>query len=196
MKKKKIRDGLKEREDGMLELVDSDAWFKSFEAERKTLKWKLTRPYWIVKRIIEDTPREIKYSIQRAIRGYSSSDIWSLDYAIARRVLPMLIAFRKADKMGVPTTMFEEPFKTEYSDEEHKKADKKWNDILDKMIYAFKYVVYDGAWGGGDEHREELGIKLEEGSDRKYEKKSWEEANKRHKEGMKLFAEHFMSLWD
>ena len=159
--------------------------------ERKTLKWKLARPYWVARRIIEDTPREIKYSIQRAIRGYSISDLWSLDYAIARKVLPMLKAFRKMERAGIPTNMFEDPM-NDHSDEDFKKAEKKFNDILDKMIYAFTFILYED----DKKYSKYLGLEYEEGSDWRYKEGSHEAAYEKHNEGLKLFGEHFRCLWD
>lgn len=52
-----------------------------------------------------------------------------------------------------------------------------WHKTIDKMIYSFEYVI---------KHNYEVYKDLEE------EKKRHE----KYKEGMQLFAEHFMDLWD
>ena len=196
MEKKKIRDGLKEREDGNLEVVDSDAWLKSFETERKTLKWKLTRPYWITIRIIKETPWEIKYFFQRIFRGYSDRDLWCPSYVIAKKSLLLLKAYRKMERQGTPCGMFDEEYLNSgvCDDEKDKAASDKWDDILDKMIYAMTYVVNDAT--GEGKYDKFLGIKYEEGSDWKYDNASFNAAYEKYQEGMKLFAEHFMALWD
>jgi hypothetical protein len=190
MKKKEFRPGTEEAENGMTRLVDSDAWFKSLEDERKTLKWKLTRPFWVTKRIITDAPKEIKWTVQRILRGYSSCDIWNLFDVIAKKTLPMLIAFREMDRHGTPTCMWDNV--EDSTEEEDKAAKEKWKEILDKMIYAFTFVVHED----NEKYREFLGIELKEGSTWRHKEGSYEAAYKKYEEGMNLFAKYFRSLWD
>ena len=54
-----------------------------------------------------------------------------------------------------------------------------WHSVIDKMIYSFDYVL-----------KHDLG-KLD-----KLSTKDKKEYHERYKEGMDLFAKHFMDLWD
>ena len=68
--------------------------------------------------------REIKYAYQRMIRGFDDSELWSLDTALARHILPRLRAF-KAGTCGHPSDLTEQ----------------EWDEILDKMINAFDFIA-------------------------------------------------------
>ena len=68
---------------------------------------------------------KIRQDLQILHRGYSSEDIWALDYTIAKFILPRLIAFRAHPK-GYP-------YKS--------KGLLQWNKILDEMIFAFDYYA-------------------------------------------------------
>jgi len=127
---------------------------------------------------------------QRCTRGWSDRDCWSLDYTIAKFALPRLIELKKM-MHGTPTSMFEKLPEGEYNytPEQTASAEKKWNEILDEIIFAMDYVAncreYDY-----------------------YPKKTWPEkttkddyaellaVEKRVQEGLLLFGKHFRSLWD
>lgn len=70
--------------------------------------------------------RSIKHWWQRRTRGWDDSDTWSLDFTIAKFVLPRLKKFREID-FGYPGNMSEE----------------EWREILDKMIYAMEFNAKD-----------------------------------------------------
>jgi len=99
--------------------------------------------------------RWFEFLYQRYTRGFDGSELWSLDHTIADFILPRLIAF-KDSQVGYPRDLTE----------------KKWDTILDKMIYAFE-------------------VKSREYSDNEPTEKDWE----KYDEGMALFAKHFGSLW-
>lgn len=71
--------------------------------------------------------RRIKHWWQRRTRGWDDSDTWSLDFTIAKFVLPRLKRFREID-FGHPSNTSEEA----------------WYKILDKMIYAMEFNARDG----------------------------------------------------
>jgi hypothetical protein len=73
--------------------------------------------------------RSIKRAYQKLTRGFSDADLWSLDYTIAKFVLPRLKAFREMNG-AYPGT---EPMGT----------DEKWDAALDEMIWAMQFVVDD-----------------------------------------------------
>ena len=109
-------------------------------------------------------------------------DCWSLDYTLARIIHPALIRLKET-KHGYPE-LWEDGMVTHHNwdrqlhfdfiDEEveTKYLINKWNDILDKMIYAFGRIKEDNS----------LDISKDE----------WEKIQ----EGLDLFAEHYTSLWD
>jgi hypothetical protein len=67
--------------------------------------------------------RSYEWSKQRKKLGFDDRKLWSLDHTIAEFVLPRLIRFREV-KCGYPGNLTE----------------KKWNKILDQMIYSMKVV--------------------------------------------------------
>lgn len=175
--------------------VNLDEMIKGWESERNTFWWKIKRPYWVFIRFIKYlTPRHLKWLLQKIFRGYSNSDLWGLGYIIAKKTLPMLKAYRKLDRVGYPCSMLDDPMSNEIDDEKDKESVEKWNEILDKMIYAITYVVYDN--GCNKKYEKYLGIEYEEGSDWKQTTESRDSTYKKYEEGIKLFAEYFNSLWD
>lgn len=95
-------------------------------------------------------------------------ECWNLDETLAALILPRLIHFRD-NHCCAPSCLFE------YDEFDHIKEEegfKKWDDILDKMIWAFYlYISVDPLY--------------------------WTEEQKQQiDEGLKLFAEYFQSLWD
>lgn len=87
--------------------------------------------------------------------GFNYEDCWGLDHAIACFVLPRLVHFKKVKQSYPSGITYEE-----------------WDEILDKMIYAFKEIVKENANFMIGENR------------------------KRVEEGIELFAKYFFSLWD
>ena len=63
---------------------------------------------------------------QRLERGFDDSETWALDCTIAKFIEPRLRRFKEI-KAGYPAIISEE----------------KWDDILDKMIYAFECINKD-----------------------------------------------------
>lgn len=132
----------------------------------------------------------IKRAYQRCTRGWSDRDCWSLDYTAAKFVLPRLIRLKEM-KHGVPNSMFEPLPEGEYNynAEQMAAAEKKWNAVLDEIIFAMDYIA------NFREHDY-------------YPKKTWPEKTKiedykelrvveeRVQKGLELMGRHFLSLWD
>lgn len=57
--------------------------------------------------------------------GAGCCDTFSLDYHLAKKILPALKAFRKHNNMSYPMGM----------------SEKEWNDAIDEMIWAFQYLL-------------------------------------------------------
>ena len=125
-------------------------------------------------------------------------ELWNLDYTIAKFVLPRLIEF-KENSLGFPG---------------YDEADtmNKWQDILQKMITAFEYIVTDDDWWVDDPRYDYSdGIHIEIDKDKKtlfhFRIDDWakeiennrdteqDRRNEAIKEGLKLFSKYFRHLW-
>ena len=134
----------------------------------------LTHPWeWV-----SDFYLSLKYAYQRSTRGWDDTVVWSIDYHISY-YMPIWLRRLKETKQGIPLACFEKDdlFKTSISPDEERKAEEKWNEILDKMILGF-----------------EAAKKIDELD---FESKSQhEELMEQFNLGMMLFQEYYFSLWD
>ena len=99
--------------------------------------------------------RWFDYSPQQSIKvKIDKWDTWSMDHSLAHIILPMLKQLKETN-YGYPADLTEA----------------KWNDIMDKMIYAFEHKVLDGdMFDTGDQ--------------------------KKMQEGFRLFGKYYQNLWD
>jgi len=97
-------------------------------------------------------------------------DVWSLDYTLALIITPALKYYRKYHHGS--------PHMKEFFDEKTGKTlpglHKKWDEIIDKMVWSFEAILRDDD--------------LEQKNHKKY--------TERIEEGLRLFAEYFRALWD
>ena len=122
--------------------------------------------------------RQCKWFFQRLIRGFDDTDMWCLDYTIAKFVLPRLKYYRKLNRPGFPILITNEndiglDKDGGYSDEGMKIKMDEWNSYLDKMILAFETILNDN-----------------------WLPDTYKEDQKIIEEGMLLFAKYFQGLWD
>lgn len=119
---------------------------------------------------------------------WSDKDIWSLDHTVAKFTLPRLIRLKEV-KHGIPTTMFETlpEGKWEYTEEQTDAAKKKWDEVLDKMIWSMDYIA-------NDREHDYYPKRSENKKEGAYD--NLHAAEFRCQEGLDLFAKHFRSLWD
>ena len=110
--------------------------------------------------------RDFRGRLQRFHRGWADEDVWSMDHSLAQIIVPMLKELRE-NNVGYP----------------HGLTEKKWEDILDKMIVGFQSVL--------DEN--EVWIKKLTNDQHK---KILETEHKKQQEGLKLFARYYRNLWD
>lgn len=150
-----------------------------------------------------DIPNQIKYFVQRGVRGWSTQDSWGAFYHISSVTLGMLKRL-KYSKQGVPCVCINdgEPFE---------EGVKRWDDIMDKMIYSFQCIV-DSENGKSEfwtAHPRNPDVHLLEYCDNEspHLSQPWSkkypdvhlmtrEENDKYEEGMQLFLKHYMSLWD
>ena len=138
-------------------------------------------------------PRKISVKIDKY-------DTWSMDHTLSHIIVPMLIQLKKT-KQGIPNDMLTEEYNKlctsmDYHLEKengplHKKekalfkeAIKKWNDILDKMIWSFKEIRSD--------HKGENKFWKKDSFDNEGHKEYYKRVN----EGTELFGKYYMNLWD
>lgn len=125
-------------------------------------------------------------------------ELWNLDYTVAKFVLPRLIKF-KENSLGFPG---------------YDEADTmdKWQNILQKMIAAFEYIVTDDDWWIDDPRYDYSdGIHIEIDKDKKtlfhFRIDDWakeiennrdteqDRRNEAIKEELELFSKYFRHLW-
>lgn len=114
------------------------------------------------------------------------SDTWSMDNTLAHIIAPMLVQL-KEDKHGSPFVDNEDvPEELRCSEEDQNKCEqfgytdknfhKRWDWVMDEMIFAFTFI------------RDNDILDLEE-DDR-------DEVSKRVQNGTKLFGKYYQALWD
>ena len=150
---------------------------------------------WRVPRFFMETkyhPKRVKRFFQRAIRGYDDATWWCLGSSTIDFVLPNLRILRD-NFTGYPAGLHVESVSTEEDDE----GSKQWRAMLDEMIFAFDMLRqidnHDIPQIRCPENEEINQRFLEEGH---YERLPTEEEYKRMKEGLKLFMDNILTLWD
>ena len=153
-------------------------------------------------------------------------DTWSLDYTLALIILPALIQLKKT-KNGTPSEfMFEisgDPnanqrsfdFHTDTYNDAIDHAEKKWETVLDKMIWSFLQLVKDDY--AKQYHHGEIDMSFEpteitdpvtgkvstfhqivdkNPNEHWYDRIGHELHEERIQEGLDLFGKYYRSLWD
>ena len=182
----KIEQGLKEAKEGKLERLDlEDLIYKP----RRWNKW--DRFYWLIRYGIWNWITDLKWRIpnwwQRGQRGWGYADTWGFDFYLSKVIYGGLVHLKK-HKCGYPITI--PKIETEWTEVDYKANEKIWDEIMDKMIYAFKLAKEIG-----EGEREFYKPYMDENFQKTYKCLSKEEDDAM-KEGMKLFIDHFFSLWD
>lgn len=116
--------------------------------------------------------RSVRHFLQRIFFGFSDDETYSLFHPIAIFTLPRLKRFRELTTSYSGNVSFED-----------------WQKILDKMIFAFTYSLYEELISTDDERAKELEKEL-----LKFET-SKEEWCRFCNEGYELFGKYFANLW-
>ena len=155
-------------------------------------------------------------------------DTWNLDNTLARIIYPALIQL-KAEKHGVPNDFVNDVGGEDYAQQESfdfykeshneswEKAAKKWDDALDKMIWAFQQLAeadYDSQYHHGKgkydwvktDHlypnpitgkMEATYQMVDKNPDEHwYDHVGHQLHEERIQEGLELFGKYFRNLWD
>lgn len=155
-------------------------------------------------------------SYQKFRYGVSNEECWNLSNNFAQYILPRLKHFRNMNRMGIPGNMFVKHhninmFLKHHSinDTEENEAAKKWNAILDEMIWTFEYIVDDEQFNPIPSTRQFYKLDVNNVTDwlnrekSPQEQKLWDDyieksqqLEERKRKGLELFAQYFDNLWD
>jgi hypothetical protein len=155
-------------------------------------------------------------------------DTWNLDHTLALIIYPALLQL-KATKQGIPSEFIDDvggaewgdqdsfDFYKETYDEAWKEGSKRWDDILDKMIWSFEQLLknnYDDLYHHGEmdmdwiktdkKFSNPLTGKMEETyqmvdnnpDEHWYDHEGHQLHEERIQEGLTLFGKYFRNLWD
>lgn len=86
-------------------------------------------PRFVRRFLSKPLKREVRFLYQRLTRGWDDGQTFSLDYSLAKIILPRLKRFREIT-IATPSDMEE----------------KEWKDQLDKMIAAFEFAGSEERW--------------------------------------------------
>ena len=175
---------------------------------------------------IKEFPQDIKHIYQRARKGYSFRDVWSIDYWFMD-ILPNMLTDHKKNKRGCPAQ-----FVKSDDEQDFEKGMNDWQNVLDRMIFCFREMNDDTCsmknefeeeyrrqrnkpnegkpfkdWFVPSERKDENGKQLyelitgevEPELEEKYRNKTLEIQEYREKmknEGFELFSKYFWNLWD
>ena len=175
---------------------------------------------------IKEFPSDIRHVYQRAKKGYSYRDLWSIDYWFMEMMPKMLTDYKK-NLHGCPAQFTTNDDGTQHQDIE--KGMKDWEAIIDRMILCFKELNEDTCsmkneyedeyfrqcYGDGKsafdcfvpDREDENGEKLyrletkdvEPALEENFRRKNIEINEYREKmknEGFELFNKYFWDLWD
>lgn len=159
------------------------------------------------------------------MKKIKDKDCWNLAETLGEVILAYLVHFRGMKRMGYPCAILskkemEKRSTTDISDEKawdrmDEVATKRWDRILDEMIFAFEYIVDEEKFAPFpddlpdiflgdedmplDEYNERFNKTLASWNDCpsyiEYKKKH-AECEKRCEKGLKLFAKYYRNLWD
>ena len=195
---KKINDKLKESEN--TDLSEEEHWGKTLSEEKpwgriKTYYhwlldilpygWRLHYKCFDIKRWCISRYQQIRY-------GVSNEECWNMDCTFTKFILPRLKHFKKMKRYGYPPSITPE----------------KWEEIIDELIWTFEYMLDTDQFNPMPLFKRE-GISIDDYVS--YVKKertpaedlAWQgyvehsrKLEERRKEGMQLFANYYVYLWD
>jgi len=154
----------------------------------------------------EKDPKDFKRDQDIIIHRY---DTWSMDQTLAVIIMPMLKQL-KATKQGVPNIdasdvpLFLKPTQLENVQTDknffYREGDtKRWDYVLDEMIWAFEQIADDDNENSFYDHSEvddnETDINVL-AKQVKVDQEELDKHNQRIGNGLQLFGKYYRSLWD
>lgn len=151
-------------------------------------------------------------------------DTWNLDHTLALIILPALIQLKEC-KHGIPSNLSGDEFTDQLSfdfysethDDSYAEGVKRWNEIMDKMIWSFQQLVsedYDSLYHHGDpkydfvksniQYPNPITGKMENTfqmvdtnpTEHWYDHVGHTLHEERIQEGLELFGKYYRALWD
>jgi len=119
--------------------------------------------------------KQLKWSLQRLIRGYGDDDLWGFSYFVTmklRKPFKAFVRYQKKHGMGCPPELF---------DRKNENECHKWITILEKIELAFD-LDYEDCIGSDKYFKKSIDQRLKD--------------SKKIKEGFELFGKYYMSFWD
>ena len=133
-------------------------------------------------------------------------DTWSMDHTLAHIIHPMLIQLNKTKHGGPFTEDDDVPDEIKSTNAEPKENEwdidsnhfKRWDYILNEMIWAFEQELKDDDESQFFDHTESRGIKdfNESMKKLKVDHEGLEAHQKRKANGFRLFGRYYQNLWD
>ena len=119
---------------------------------------------------------EIKHIYQRAKKGYSYRDLWSIDHWFMETIPKMLRDFME-NLHGCPNEFIKRANETEYTDQEFELGMSNWKAIVKRMIFCFSEMNEDTC-SMENEFKEEFQEQLLRDLLTKKKPKKWERIKK------------------
>lgn len=151
---------------------------------------------------------------QRVKIEIDNHDTWNMDAALAMIILPMLLQLKET-KQGFPSMVSSDKIQPgqlcfDFVEENHPETYlediKKWDDILDKMIWSFQQLVennYTELYYHGNpdvEFKKQTSILVElvdlNPNGHWYDSEGHALHEERIQEGLDLFGKYYRCLWD
>lgn len=107
----------------------------------------------------------------------SCKEIWNAGEHIAKCIYDGLLQFKNTERLGYPADI----------------SPNTWEEYLDKMLYSFKEISTDYA---NDPCKNYFGDKLKSDLERNQIKEEHKRYLEKIQEGLNLFSEYCMDLWD
>ena len=126
--------------------------------------------------------KKIKYGLQRYRRGYSDEDTWDFHSYLCDIIIPVLREF-SIKKMGCPSSFWDDNSK---NNECHR-----WSEALETMVQGFEAAKAINSMQYYETKKNEDGNWSYE-----LDKEKMKLLTKKYNEGMKIFCDNFLSLWD
>jgi len=125
--------------------------------------------------------KKIKWFIQRGRRGWDDTDAWGFHTFFAELVPPMIRKMK--DGAGCPSKF--------YDSKNTNNECQKWHDTLEEMAQGFEAVEFL------DKYKYKTWSELDNGNcTLEIDYKAMDNARKKMDKGLKLFAKHYLNLWD
>lgn len=154
----------------------------------------------------EDDPEDFEREEQIIIHRY---DTWNMDHTLALIIVPMLKQLKET-KHGAPNVdCIDVPQRLQAKQleivryRENGETDpnffKRWDYVLDEMIWAFEQIANDDNDGQFydhsevDENERDINVRARQ---LKVDREGLEEHHKRINNGTRLFGKYYRSLWD